>query len=139
MLGMNEFDNCSVNHVPVVLLVKAWPELVGIDTEAAEQIFHLANRWQSNLSNSHPVHFHLQLLLFCSEHNARNKGHEAWQKYLAKQAVSADKPQRKRPHSSAPTPDELPCDEPCVDEERPPPRKKHVVHSARDDACSAEC
>ena len=50
-----------------------YPELVGVDTEAAEQIFHIASRWQTVLSNCHPVHFGTQLLLFSHEHNERNR------------------------------------------------------------------
>eukprot|EP00974_Lingulodinium_polyedra_P073858 7153043-Lingulodinium_polyedra.AAC.1 len=32
------------------------PELRGVDTEAAEQIFHIASRWQIILSSTSPAH-----------------------------------------------------------------------------------
>ena len=66
---------------------KAHPDLNGVDTEAAEQVFHIASRWQTNLSNSHSVHFELQLLLFCHEHNERNKCEAAFQNYTMQQQV----------------------------------------------------
>ena len=47
----------------------AHPLLQGIDTEAAEQIFHIANRWQIILSSTAPVHQELFMLLFAFEHN----------------------------------------------------------------------
>lgn len=66
---------------------KAYPEIHGIDTEAAEQIFHIANRWCSILSNSHPVHGELQLLLYGDQHNESHTCDAALQKYNVKQAV----------------------------------------------------
>ena len=63
----------------------AHKEIIGVDTEAAEQIFHIANRWQTNLSNSHVVNFDLQLILFSNEHNERNRCDLAWRKYVERQ------------------------------------------------------
>ena len=74
---------------------KASPELLGLDTEAAEQVFQIANRWQANLSNSHPVHFELQLLLYADEHNGRNECYKAWETYQAKQAAAANSKREK--------------------------------------------
>ena len=73
---------------------KAYPELAGVDTEGAEQVFHIANRWQANLSNAHPVHFELEMLLFSDEHNTRHQCAVAYQKYLAKQGVPFTLPDR---------------------------------------------
>ena len=66
---------------------QAYPELAGVDTEAAEQVFSIANRWQANLSNCHPVHFHLQLLLFAREHNSRTCCAAAHDRYCAAQRL----------------------------------------------------
>jgi hypothetical protein len=45
------------------------PSLLGIDTEGAEQVFHIATRWQAVLSNTSPVHQELFLLVFAWQHN----------------------------------------------------------------------
>jgi hypothetical protein len=60
--------------------------LEGVDTEAAEQIFHVANRWQVVLSNAHPVHEELLLLIFARDHNRRHSCNVAAEKYRAAQA-----------------------------------------------------
>ena len=57
------------------------PELKGIDTEAAEQTFHIANRWQTILSNSAPVHQEIFLLLFARAHNKHHSCDAAIKKY----------------------------------------------------------
>ena len=43
--------------------------LMGVDTEAAEQVFHIASRWQVILSTTAPIHQEMFLLIFASEHN----------------------------------------------------------------------
>eukprot|EP00959_Pyramimonas_sp_CCMP1952_P448253 9386262-Pyramimonas_sp.AAC.1 len=48
-----------------------YPSLKGVDTEAVEQLFHVANRWQVVLSGAHPVHEELLLLIFARDHNRR--------------------------------------------------------------------
>ena len=63
----------ELGYLPQKLFTKACDDLVGVDTEAAEQAFHIASRWQANLSNAHATHFDLQLLLFTYEHNERNR------------------------------------------------------------------
>jgi hypothetical protein len=62
-----------------------YPELVGVDTEAAEQVFHIANRWQIVLSNAAPVHQELFLLVFAHDHNTHHSCTEAWLTYTAAQ------------------------------------------------------
>ena len=42
---------------------------MGVDTPGCEQVFHIANRWQSVLSNTPLVHQELFLLMFAREHN----------------------------------------------------------------------
>lgn len=61
------------------------PVLKGVDTEAAEQIFHVAERWQVVLSNAHPIHEELLLLVFAREHNKRHSCCAAAEKYRAAQ------------------------------------------------------
>ena len=68
---------------------QASPKLRGVDTEAAEQIFHVANRWQGNLSAAHQVHFELQMFLFCHEHNERQCCSKALSIYRRQQARTA--------------------------------------------------
>lgn len=46
-----------------------FPDLDGADTEAAEQVFHIANRWQTVLSNTAAAHQELFMLIFAREHN----------------------------------------------------------------------
>ena len=58
--------------------------LDGVDTEAAEQLFHIANRWQSILSNTAPVHQELFLLLFANARNQRHSCDAAIAKYKAR-------------------------------------------------------
>lgn len=61
------------------------PVLIGVDTEAAEQVFHIANRWQTVLSNTNPIHQELFLLIFAWQHNTHHSCDAAVQKYLAAQ------------------------------------------------------
>lgn len=68
---------------------KDHPVLRGIDTEAAEQLFHVANRWQIVLSNTAPVHHELFLLLFAHDHNEHHSCEPAWAKYVAAQQSEA--------------------------------------------------
>ena len=65
---------------------RMYPKLLGVDTEAAEQIFHIAERWQLILSTSSPVHQELLLLLFAHQHNQTHSCREALQKYVSAQA-----------------------------------------------------
>ena len=62
------------------------PELRGIDTEAAEQVFHIANKWQAVLTLSSPVHQEIFLYLFARDHNKRHGCRHAWQAYRAAQS-----------------------------------------------------
>lgn len=59
--------------------------LLGIDTEAAEQIFHVADRWQTLLSTTAPVHQDLFLLLFARERNVSHSCEGAWKRYVSAQ------------------------------------------------------
>ena len=61
------------------------PALRGVDTEGAEQIFHIANRWQDVLSNSAPVHQELFLIVFAREHNRAHSCAHAVRQYDAAQ------------------------------------------------------
>jgi hypothetical protein len=113
----------------------ACDELVGIDTEAAEQIFHVANRWQANLSNSHPVHFELQLLLLSNEHNERNRCDIAYKVYLEKQA--AGETQRCVVAKAVGEKEEGPCSEGVVRKRRKLP-SKGCGEPSGDDAVNRE-
>ena len=62
-----------------------YPVLKGVDTEAAEQIFSLANRWQLVTSSSHPVHSELLLLICSRDHNRRHSCGDAAEKYRSAQ------------------------------------------------------
>ena len=77
-------DPSSPYYVPDVDPSR-YPTLVGVDTEAAEQIFHIANRWQFVLSNSHPVHQEMWLLVFAREHNVSHSCRSAVEKYQVAQ------------------------------------------------------
>ena len=44
-------------------------DLMGVDTEASEQVFHIANRWRVVLSNEAPAHQELKMNIFLREHN----------------------------------------------------------------------
>ena len=75
--------------------------LLGVDTEAAEQVFHIANRWQTVLSNTSPIHQEMFLLIFSWQHNVHHSCDEAVRKYMAAQkAASASDPEA----ASAPPP-----------------------------------
>eukprot|EP00973_Karenia_brevis_P081500 11297556-Karenia_brevis.AAC.1 len=76
-----------------------YAELVGVDTEAAEQIFHIADRWQTVLSNASPVHQELLLLLFAHEHNKSHSCIAANRKYAAYQR---DQPVKEKSCASLP-------------------------------------
>jgi hypothetical protein len=77
-------DPLSSYFVPGVS-PKEHPELIGVDTEAAEQIFHVANRWQTILSNSAPMHQEIFMLLFAREHNRAHSCAKAISTYKLKQ------------------------------------------------------
>ena len=59
---------CISARRPADLAAEAHPPLTGIDTEAAEQVFSIANRWQANLSICHGVSFLPQRLLLSTTH-----------------------------------------------------------------------
>jgi hypothetical protein len=106
-------------------------ELVGVDTKAAEQTFHIASRWQSNLSNSHAVHFDLQLLLFANDHNERNRCDVAFQEYTVMQASRSE---------TAPTLQEVPAppaaaSEPCSQRPARKKGKKKLISMGCDENC----
>ena len=83
------------------------PVLIGVDTEAAEQVFHIANRWQLVLSNAAPVHHELFLLLFAHEHNRHHDCTPFWHRYSRAQA----KPVEPLSHTAA---DVINSSSPCV-------------------------
>ena len=60
-----------------------YPDLKGVDTEAAEQICHVASRWQVVLSNSHSAHQAALLVLFAREHNKSHDCQKAAEIYQA--------------------------------------------------------
>lgn len=99
-------------------------KLLGVDTEGAEQIFHIANRWQLILSNSSPVHQELFLLVFARAHNKNHSCVAAIEKYLNAQKrgyASARRDGKTRFCTSGST-----CDSSC--ESCVPPKK---IHRAR--------
>ena len=65
------------------------PALIGVDTEAAEQIFHIANRWQTVLSNTNPIHQEAFLLIFAWQHNTHHSCDAAVRKYFAAQKAAS--------------------------------------------------
>ena len=110
----------------------AHPELLGVDTEAAEQVFHIANRWQAVLSNASPIHQELFLLIFSWQHNVHHCCDEAVRKYIAAQkAATARGPGA---GSVPPPPPRPPAGE--RRQRRASKRQKHVVSSSCG-ACSA--
>ena len=78
----------------------AHPDLYGIDTEAAEQVFHVAGRWQLVLSYAAPIHQELFLLLFAHDHNVRHSCEKAWSTYCHAQRIPAT--ERQQPAAAAP-------------------------------------
>ena len=55
-----------------------YPDLLGVDSEAAEQVFHVANRWQTILSNSAPIHQELFMVFFAHARNVHHRCDGAW-------------------------------------------------------------
>jgi hypothetical protein len=78
----------------------AHPDLYGIDTEAAEQVFHVAGRWQLVLSYAAPIHQELFLLLFAHGHNVRHSCEKAWSTYCHAHRIPAT--ERQQPAADAP-------------------------------------
>ena len=105
-----------------------YPLLKGVDTEGAEQLFSVAKRWQQVLSNAHPVHEELLLLLFARDHNRRHSCYHANEKHRGVQEGTYSRPAGRG--SSAR--DELGPTSPGVDAEcapdqaRPPKRQKSI-------------
>ena len=85
-----------------------YPELLGVDTEAAEQIFHIANRWQTILSNTAPVHQELFMLLFAQAHNQKHCCKHALLKYNSRRAAKL-----KTGESVPPPPPPMPAEAAC--------------------------
>jgi hypothetical protein len=109
------------------------PELRGADTEAAEQVFHIANRWQTVLSNSAPVHQELFMLFFAHDHNSRHLCSDAWRKYSVSQKAG-------EAGQSAPayTGDEVLCH--ACDLPAPAPKRKKIISACAENsetACAA--
>ena len=77
-------DRTSALYVPGVD-ADEHPCLKGVDTEAAEQLFSVAKRWQIVLTKTHPVHEELLLLIFARDHNKRHACRDAADKYRAAQ------------------------------------------------------
>lgn len=105
---------------------QAHDDLRGIDTEAAEQVFHIASRWQASLSAAHPVHQELQLLIFSHEHNERQSDSciEFWERYTAKQLSPCPSSARTSASHGAQL-DAVSCER-----TEPPPKKKRFVSSS---------
>jgi hypothetical protein len=94
-----------------------YPELKGVDTEGAEQIFHIANRWQVILSNASPVHQEILLLLFAREHNRNHSCSNAIRKYrVAQERMDVETP-----------PPPVPDDAECQQNTRRRRKKKRVL------------
>jgi len=119
----------ELGYLPQKLFTKACDDLVGVDTEAAEQAFHIASRWQANLSNAHATHFDLQLLLFTYEHNERNRCDLVYKKYVAAQRQTA----RSQNLSSKRTEDEVPCRE--ASQEGPRRKKRFMFKDCAESSC----
>ena len=79
----------QVLHPLSPYLPEAHDALRGVDTEAAEQIFHIAARWQASLATAHPVHQELQLLIYSHERNERQCPDVPWERYQIAQASGA--------------------------------------------------
>lgn len=78
-----------------------YPVLQGVDTEGAEQIFSVARRWQATLSQTHPVHEELLLLICGWDHNRRHTCSHAAQVYRVAQAGGGPPPREWRYASSS--------------------------------------
>ena len=96
-------------YVPLVRPVDH-PVLMGVDTEAAEQVFHIADRWQLVLSNAAPVHHELFLLLFAHEHNRHHECTPFWNRYSRAQAMPVEPLQHTAPDVILSSSLCLPCD-----------------------------
>lgn len=90
-------------------------------------MFHIANRWQSILSCTSPVHQELFLLIFAREHNRAHSCDDAVRKYKAAQAAG---PQRCPPpmEQQAGSSRDGGCD--CAD--AAPKRRKKKVQAPSD-------
>jgi len=109
----------------------AYPSLLGVDTEAAEQVFHIANRWQTVLSNASPIHQELFLLIFAWQHNVHHSCEDAVRKYMAAQkAASSGGPGA----ASAPPPPRPPAGE---RPQRRQSKRQKICASADCGACPA--
>ena len=108
-------------------------EIVGVDTEGAEQIFHVASRWQTNLSNSHAVHFDLQLIIFSNEHNERNRCDLATKAYFDKQSVGRTRREMAPSEASAGS-----MHQPCAPAQNPKRRKQVSAGCSHADAVPSE-
>ena len=62
-----------------------YKEIHGVNSEAAEQVFALANRWTAVLNDMGPDHFALFLLVFAHFHNGTHGCGEAFQVYKGAQ------------------------------------------------------
>ncbi|CAJ1421344.1 unnamed protein product [Effrenium voratum] len=102
--------------------------LRGVDTEAAEQVFHIVSRWQDSLSSAHPVHNELLLLVFSHEHNSRHECQQAWDTYRGRQSAPSTA-------HAAPTCGDETCSQPVA----PAKRRRQQTEAARCcDASGAE-
>ena len=104
-----------------------YPEIVGMDTEAAEQIFHIADRWQVILSNTAPVHQELFMLLFAQAHNETHSCQHALQTFASHRAAK-----QKTGDRGPPPPPPPPAGEAGCSVKRPAKRQKAVGPRACD-------
>ena len=87
--------------------------LRGVNTEAAEQVFHIAGRRQLVLSYAAPTHQEIFLLLFAHAHNIRHTCDKASNSYVAAQhASSAAVTTSTAPTEAAPAKQLLVCCQP---------------------------
>ena len=66
--------------------------LRGVDSEACEQMFSVADRWLSALGHAHPITFELAILLYSDEHNDRSQCHAKLEAYMRAQSQSCSAP-----------------------------------------------
>ena len=82
------------------------------------------------MSNCHPVHFHLQLLLFCNDHNERNRCDRATKTYLSKQAAPV------LPAPEVPVSEASELDVACVQQPRTKRQKSRFMTVGCGEACN---
>jgi len=114
-----------------------YPDLVGVDTEAAEQVFNICDRWQHSLTFAAPVHQHMSLLLLASAWNSTTRCAAAFGRYqssqeshLQKMAKNEGAPPAAKKHKEA-VEDEFSCS-PCFPSEDRNSRRINILSAACD-------